>query len=113
MVRSTEEFLSEAQYRDVLARMPLVSVEKIGESEPIPFKPGGKSPLDGIRALGLGHVIAGGAIGRDLASFGADVLNIWRPDGYDLEAFIWDAQVGCARPILPTPPRTGSGLTPC
>ena len=93
-VRSTEEFLSEAQYRDVLARMPLVSVEKIGESEPIPFKPGGKSPLDGIRALGLSHVIAGGAIGRDLASFGADVLNIWRPDDYDLEAFIWDAQVG-------------------
>src|SRR5262249_27814418 len=93
-VRSTEEFLKEPQYRDVLARMPLVSVEKIGESEPIPFTPGGQSPLDGIRALGMRHVIAGRAIGRYVASFGADVCNVCRPANHGLETFIWDAQVG-------------------
>src|SRR5271169_4052160 len=67
MVRTNEEFLNEPQYTEVLASMPLITLEKIGDSEPMPFKRGAKSPLDGIRALGLGHVIAGAGIGRDLA----------------------------------------------
>jgi len=37
-VRTFEEFRKEVQYTDVLSRMPLISVEKIGESEPIPFR---------------------------------------------------------------------------
>lgn len=93
-VRSLPEFMAEVQYRDVLANMPLISVEKIGESAPMPFAGGGASPLDGLRALGMGHVIAGAGLGRDLASFGADVLNVWRPDDCELEPFFWDAQVG-------------------
>ena len=99
-VRSFEELRKEPQYTEVLAKMPLISVEKIGESEPIPFKEDGKSPLDGIRALGMGHVIAGAAIGRDLAFYGADVLNIWRPNNTELEAFYWDVQVGMRSTIL-------------
>jgi crotonobetainyl-CoA:carnitine CoA-transferase CaiB-like acyl-CoA transferase len=67
MVRTNEEFRSEPQYTEVLSKMPLITIEKIGESEPIPFKRDPKTPLEGIRALGLGHVIAGAAIGRDLA----------------------------------------------
>src|SRR6202040_4487801 len=47
-VRTFEEFSKELQYTDVLAKMPLISVEKIGESEPVPFKPDAKAPLDGI-----------------------------------------------------------------
>lgn len=93
-VRSVAEFMAEPQYRNVLADMPLISVEKIGESDPVPFTAGAVSPLDGIRALGMGHVIAGAGLGRDLASFGADVLNIWRPNDSELEPFYWDAQVG-------------------
>ncbi len=99
-VRSYEEMREEQQYTDVLARMPLISVEKIGESEPLPFKPAAKAPLDGIRALGMGHVIAGAAIGRDLAFYGADVLNVWRPNNTELEAFYWDVQVGMRSTIL-------------
>jgi crotonobetainyl-CoA:carnitine CoA-transferase CaiB-like acyl-CoA transferase len=99
-VRSFEELCKEQQYTEVLARMPLISVEKIGESEPVPFKPDAKSPLDGIRAFGMGHVIAGAAIGRDLAFYGADVLNIWRPNNTELEAFYWDVQVGMRSTIL-------------
>ena len=99
-VRSFEELREELQYKEVLSRMPLISVEKIGESEPIPFKPGAKLPLDGIRALGMGHVIAGAAIGRDLAFYGADVLNTWRPDDTEVEAFYWDVQVGMRSTIL-------------
>ncbi len=63
-VRTNEEFRKEPQYTDVLAGMPLITVEKIGESEPVPFKPGAISALDGIRAFGMGHVIAGAAMGR-------------------------------------------------
>ena len=80
--------------------MPLIHVEKIGDSEPMPFKPNGDTPLDGIRAFGMGHVIAGAAMGRDLAYWGADVLNIWRPDDTEIEAFAWDVQVGMRSTIL-------------
>src|SRR5215471_17039832 len=100
MVRTTDEFLKEPQYTEVLSKMPLISVEKIGESKPVPFKRGPKSPLDGIRALGMGHVIAGAAIGRDLAYYGADVLNIWRTNDTEIDAFVWDAQVGMRSTIL-------------
>jgi CoA-transferase family III len=99
-VRTFEEFRKEAQYTDVLSRMPLISVEKIGESEPVPFKKDGKSPLDGIRAFGMGHVIAGAALGRDLAGYGADVLNIWRPDDTEVDGLAWDAQVGMRSTFL-------------
>jgi crotonobetainyl-CoA:carnitine CoA-transferase CaiB-like acyl-CoA transferase len=99
-VRTFEEFRKELQYTDVLVKMPLISVEKIGESEPVPFKPDAKAPLDGIRAFGMGHVIAGAGIGRDLAFYGADVLNIWRPNDTEVESFFWDVQVGMRSTIL-------------
>jgi crotonobetainyl-CoA:carnitine CoA-transferase CaiB-like acyl-CoA transferase len=99
-VRTNEEFRKELQYTEVLSRMPLITVEKIGGSDPIPFKKDGKSPLDGIRAFGMGHVIAGGGMGRDLAYYGADVLNIWRPDDTEIESFFWDVQVGKRSTIL-------------
>jgi crotonobetainyl-CoA:carnitine CoA-transferase CaiB-like acyl-CoA transferase len=99
-VRSNEEFRRELQYSEVLAHMPLITVEKIGDSEPVPLSRAGKRVLDGVRALGMGHVIAGGAIGRDLAYYGADVLNIWRPNDSEVEAFAWDVQVGMRSTIL-------------
>src|SRR5262245_37666507 len=99
-VRTFDEFRNEQQYTDVLSRMPLIAVEKIGDSEPIPFTTNAASPLDGIRAFGMGHVIAGAGIGRDLAQHGADVLNIWRPGDTEVEAFAWDVQVGMRQTIL-------------
>jgi crotonobetainyl-CoA:carnitine CoA-transferase CaiB-like acyl-CoA transferase len=100
MVRTNEEFRREFQYAQVLSKMPLIRVEKIGESDPVPLKPSGNLPLSGIRALGMGHVIAGGAMGRDMALYGADVLNIWRPRDSEVEAFAWDVQVGMRSTIL-------------
>src|ERR1700689_4061991 len=105
MVRTNEEFRKELQYTEVLSRMPLITLEKIGESEPVPFKQSGKSPLDGIRAFGMGHVIAGAAIGRDLALYGADVLNIWRPNDTEVEGFFWTTNVGMRSTILDNSPR--------
>jgi len=100
MVRTNEEFLKLPAYTEVLSKMPLITVEKIGESEPVPFKRDAKSPLDGIRALGMGHVIAGAAMGRDLAYYGGDVLNIWRPTDTEIDAFALDVQVGMRSSIL-------------
>src|SRR5580704_17301077 len=100
MVRTNEELRSELQYTEVLSKMPLIVIEKIGESDPIPLKASGDLPLQGIRALGMGHVIAGGAMGRDMALYGADVLNIWRPRDSEIEAFAWDVQVGMRSTIL-------------
>jgi len=45
-------------------------------------------------------VIAGAAIGRDLAYYGADVLNIWRSYDTEIEAFAWDVQVGMRSTLL-------------
>ena len=92
--------MREPQYTEVLSREPLVKLEKISESDPVPFKSGGKTPLDGARALGMGHVIAGSGIGRDLALSGADVLNIWSPLDWELDAFYWTSHVGMRSKIL-------------
>src|SRR5471032_633154 len=100
MVRTNEEFLREAQYQQVLSKMPLITVEEIGESDPVPLKASDNLPLHGIRAFGMGHVIAGAAMGRDMALYGADVLNIWRPRDSEIEAFAWDVQVGMRSTIL-------------
>jgi crotonobetainyl-CoA:carnitine CoA-transferase CaiB-like acyl-CoA transferase len=99
-VRTNEEFRRESQYIEVLSKMALITVEKIGESDPVPLKASGNLPLAGMRALGMGHVIAGAGMGRDMSLYGADVLNIWRPRDSEIEAFAWDVQVGMRSTIL-------------
>jgi CoA-transferase family III len=100
MVRTNEEFRRELQYTEVLSKMPLITVEKIGDSKPVPLNTRANLLLSGIRAFGMGHVIAGAGMGRDMALYGADVLNIWRPHDSEVEAFAWDVQVGMRSTIL-------------
>ncbi|MGQ0629706.1 MAG: CoA transferase [Sporichthyaceae bacterium] len=94
MLRTTAEFVELAHYTDVLAAMPLIEISKIADSDPEPFAPGARQPLDGIRALGLSHVIAGGGIGRTLALHGADALNVWAPFAYEAMTAFHTAQYG-------------------
>jgi hypothetical protein len=94
MLRTPEELIREQHFADGLASLPLVEITKIGDCEPEPFGSGGTSPLAGVRALGMGHVIAGAAIGRGLALHGADVLNLWRPDEAELDVCYCSANVG-------------------
>ncbi len=94
LVRTPSEFLAEPQYRDHLAHAPLVEIRRIGDSAPEPFAPGAEQPLDGIRALGMGHVIAGAGVGRALALHGADALNLWRPGELEHDATYITANVG-------------------
>ena len=64
MVRTNEEFRREPQYTDVLSKMPLITVEKIGESDPVPLKASGNLPLAGIRAFGNGSRDRGSRDGK-------------------------------------------------
>jgi len=107
MLRSAAEALEEAHVRDVLARRPLVEIERIGDSAPEPLAPGAQAPLDGVRALGMGHVIAGAGTGRALALHGADVLNLWRPGEFEHDAPYASANVGLRSATLD--PRTKEG----
>jgi crotonobetainyl-CoA:carnitine CoA-transferase CaiB-like acyl-CoA transferase len=93
VVRTAEEFLATEQFQ-YIKDLPLIAVKKIGESSPEPFTPEPRSPLDGVRALGLGHVIAGAGLGRALAYHGADVLNVWRPQDFEMDLTYYTANVG-------------------
>ncbi|TDZ94560.1 CoA transferase [Mycobacteroides salmoniphilum] len=99
MVRSFEEFMAEEQYR-ALTELPLIEIRKIGDSAPEPLPWGGRAPLDGIRALGMGNALAGATVGRSLALHGADVLNIWRPHQLELELWYINGQTGVRSTIL-------------
>jgi len=99
VVDTPEEFLEREQFQH-LANTPLIHIEKIGESDPEPLPSGGEQPLDGIRALGMGHVIAGSGIGRALALHGADVLNIWTPTDFEIDSTYFTTAVGHRSSII-------------
>ena len=87
LARNIKDVLKMDAFTKNLGLMPLVSVEKVGESDPKPFTPNPKTPLDGIRLLSSSHVIAAPSIGRAMALHGADALNVWRPS--DVEHTLW------------------------
>lgn len=92
-VRGVDEFVDEPVFT-YLASRPLIEIIKTGDSPAEPFGEFGTAPLSGIRALGMGHVIAGAGIGRSLASLGADVLNVWRAMEWEQESLLITANVG-------------------
>ncbi|MEH2474317.1 crotonobetainyl-CoA:carnitine CoA-transferase CaiB-like acyl-CoA transferase [Nitrobacteraceae bacterium AZCC 2161] len=99
IIRSAEEFLEEEQFQYV-EELPLIEIEKIGDSAPEPFTADPKSPLDGVRALGLAHVIAGAGLGRALAYHGADVLNVWRPNDTEIDFNYYSSNIGMRSSIM-------------
>jgi len=94
LARPLRQILEMDVYTKSLRDMPLIEVTKIADSEPKPFLPDAKTPLDGVRALGLAHVIAGPAIGRALALHGADVLNVWNPQDWEHDILLYASHIG-------------------
>ncbi|WP_236794397.1 CoA transferase [Amycolatopsis sp. GM8] len=94
LVRTLPELLAESQYSEVLADLPLIEVTRIGDAPPQPLPPAGELPFSGLRALGMGHVIAGAGVGRSLALHGADVLNLWTPGKGEHDYLYATANVG-------------------
>lgn len=84
MMRSFDEWSASPQAK-ALATLPVLTIEKIGEAAPKPWR-GGDRPLAGVRVLDLSRVIAGPVAGRTLAVHGADVLLI---SGPGLPAIPW------------------------
>ena len=78
MMRSQDEWLAASHAQDV-GKLPLLTIEKIGEADPKPW-PKGDRPLSGLRVLDLSRVIAGPVAGRTLAAHGADVMLIASPN---------------------------------
>jgi crotonobetainyl-CoA:carnitine CoA-transferase CaiB-like acyl-CoA transferase len=79
MVRSSDEWAAHPVGRRLAAK-PIVEIEKIGDSDPVPFPEGLDMPLAGIRVLDCTHVIGGPVTARALAEFGADVLHLSKPN---------------------------------
>jgi crotonobetainyl-CoA:carnitine CoA-transferase CaiB-like acyl-CoA transferase len=84
MMRSHDEWSALPQAK-VLAALPVIEIEKIGDAAPKPWSGGGR-PLAGLRALDLSRVLAGPVAGRTWAAHGADVLLI---SGPELPAIPW------------------------
>lgn len=69
MVRTREEWFASEQGKASLAE-PLISIEKIGDCDPIPFLPDGVRPLSGIRIIDNTHICAGPICARYAADGG-------------------------------------------
>ncbi|MBP1296351.1 CoA transferase [Bradyrhizobium elkanii] len=80
----------------LLARTPVVEIEKIAEGPPVPFPSthSAASPLEGFRVLDFTHVLAGPRSARTLAEYGADVLHISSPSYADTLAQHLGVDVG-------------------
>jgi crotonobetainyl-CoA:carnitine CoA-transferase CaiB-like acyl-CoA transferase len=99
VIRRPEEFL-ETQQGLYLEDLPLIDIEKIADGSPEPLMSAPAAPLSGIRALGFSHVIAGPGLGRALAYHGADVLNLWSPNAFEMDFNYYSANVGMRSALL-------------
>ena len=77
-----------------LAKIPVIEIVKVNDTDPIPFKPNPEQPLSGIKSLSCTHVIASSVAARTLAEYGAEILHIARDQSFEHELFATDCTVG-------------------
>ena len=92
VIRTLEEIDATEQGR-IHMETPLIDIQKIGDSEPIPL-PSGERPLSGLKVLSFVHAVAGPCVGRTLAMQGAECMNLNMPDWVEFGNFFFTAQAG-------------------
>lgn len=90
----TKEEWSEHPHGKHLAAIPVVSITKMGDTDPIPLPEGGDQPLSGIRVMELCRILAGPTCGISMAEHGADVLMITAPQLPQVPNFVRDVSHG-------------------
>ncbi|MCH9816574.1 MAG: CoA transferase [Actinomycetia bacterium] len=98
MIRTLAEWDASEQGQ-ISNATPLISIKKIGESDPIPL-PQGQRPLSGLRVLSMVHAVAGPCCPRTLAGQGADCLNLNMPDWIEYGNFFYQSEVGVRQAYL-------------
>lgn len=63
----------------LLARTPVITIDKIADGHAVPFSAAPTAPLTGTRVLDFTHVLAGPRSTQTLAEYGADVLHVSSP----------------------------------
>lgn len=92
IVHTKDEWRNHLQGK-ALKELPVITIEKIADSQPIPFNKGDR-PLSGIRVLDLAHIVAGPIVGNVLAEQGAEVLHINPPNREQILTNIMDTGFG-------------------
>lgn len=98
IVFTQEEWLQHPHGKH-LASLPVVTIEKIADSEPIPLPAiteadDSAQPLSGVKVLELCRILAGPTCGISLAEHGADVLMVTAPQLPQVPNFVRDVSHG-------------------
>jgi crotonobetainyl-CoA:carnitine CoA-transferase CaiB-like acyl-CoA transferase len=92
VVRTRDEWTAHQQGA-LLARQPVIGLERIGDAPAREFRAAAR-PFDDVRVLSFTHAVAGPTVGRTLAEQGADVLCATRPNDFEHDFIYAEANVG-------------------
>ncbi len=93
VVRTIEEWAA-TDCGKQLAQTPVIEIEKVGESAPVPLPLGTDRPLSGLRVISNTHEIAGSTVGKTLAEQGADALQVTTPREFFHDLIFLEAGMG-------------------
>jgi hypothetical protein len=93
VVRTIEEWAA-TDCGKQLAQTPVIEIEKVGESAPVPLPAGMDRPLSGLHVISNTHEIAGSTVGKTLAEQGADALKVTTPQEFFHDAIFLEAGMG-------------------
>lgn len=92
IARTREEWLAHPQGRHLARRLP-VDIRRLAAADAEPLRPAAR-PLQGLRVVDMGHVLAGPVVSRVLAEQGADVLHVSAPHLPDPNHVVIDTGFG-------------------
>jgi len=80
LARHIKDVLKMDAFTKSVGLMPLITVEKVGESNPVPFTPNPQSPLDGIASARYNRTsLQAHRSVRAMALQWRRRVNVWRP----------------------------------